>query len=301
LLDSPLIWGRVLLISENIGHRWILEVLKRTGTTPICVEAVLSDVNITQAAVNENLSYCFHILFNIILLHSWDRLESLDMTFTGGFERYQPYINWRPFLRSAPLLRSCIVTHRTSLGRVMKPILHGPLFSNTASVLHTFNSNVASVPLCVPHLRNLTVHDYATIFELLNTLKAHPRLERLAIYRSGTNGPIMEIDPFPQVYLPVLDTIMIVATPYTFIAIMNQITIPVALRSIDCTIFVMELFPDSVVDQLREPIERIFQCHAESVSGTSNLRRIGISVHSSVFEFFAGSSFSLKASVPWHV
>ena len=53
LLDSPIIWGRVVVLRDSIGVRWLAEVMQRAGTSPLWVNACVRGVDSKIVSLEE--------------------------------------------------------------------------------------------------------------------------------------------------------------------------------------------------------------------------------------------------------
>ncbi|KAF9560053.1 hypothetical protein CPC08DRAFT_495725 [Agrocybe pediades] len=288
LVDSPLIWSRLLVISQEFHPEWINEVLRRSGSLPLWVDILLSYYEQT-----ERLKRLLFITFNVVLRDNWKRLHTLDMSLLGAFHRVLTIHDWTPFFQPAPLLRSCTVT--TALPRNLGSPKYPPLFSNHAPFLRTFRSNFLAIPQAAAarQMRDLTVHE-GNVSGVLRSLSSMPYLEMLVIH--SLNG-IRGSPPFHEVVqLHYLNHLVTFTPKSELIDLLDGLSLPCrTLRTVNCTVEIKNHDLGPLMDILRECIERLFKSHEQSGVPVSELSHLCLSLGPNGFRLVLGPSFTINA------
>ncbi|KAF9560050.1 hypothetical protein CPC08DRAFT_708389 [Agrocybe pediades] len=288
LVGSPLIWSRLLVISQEFHPEWINEVLRRSSSSPLWVDILLSYYERT-----EGLKHLLIMAFNIILRDNWKRLHTLDMTLLGPFQDVLTVHDWTPFFQPAPMLRSCSVM---ATFPYLGPPKYRPVFSNNAPFLRTFRSNFLPIPqaaAAVRQMRDLTFYE-GDVGGVLRSLRSMPYLEKLVIHWKSN---IQDSHSFHEVVkLPFLNHLETTTSVNVLVALLDGLSIlPFTLRIINCVLRIQHLsLPTLDSNSLRERMERLVKSHGQSGVPVPELCHLHLTFNYNGLKLVMDPSFTLE-------
>ena len=222
LLASTKIWGRLLLIDSNSHTKqptssWILEVLKRSGSSPLSMEA---SSWIRSKERQDQLSSIMKI--------EWHRMQRITIrVFQVPFDTFYLPILSRP----APLLVELRQIDHYAM-RVRRNSEYPPLFSNAAPRLLHLAGECIPVSLQSSWLSTLTELNMGelctftnTAQETLEALRGMPRLQSLTLSHQlqDTITSIETVSDYDVVQLNCLTYMAIRASAINCFALVDRI------------------------------------------------------------------------------
>ncbi|KAF9475193.1 hypothetical protein BDN70DRAFT_884007 [Pholiota conissans] len=305
IVDSPSIWGNCMDL-DLLGQErsdWRDEVLRRTGSAPLCVQARYAK------AVRSNTDI-HKFLVDLIDAH-WERIQVFDIHVQSRKTLNDARV-WSAFSRPAPNLRmfSLSSSNKISIETIARPFpkhsLH--LFSDKAPVLGHFSlyDTTIVMPISVHpfppallsgNLRHLSLHQptaFAAI-DLLTACEQMPHLEvlQIVISRLIADDPQNEyMYSHRKINLPSLKTIT-VAGPGLEIypAFFGRIiTHPGCSLSVDTTLSRTGTeFPETKTANVREML-RVFLQYSNGFlnyyqEGQNEVAELSLSILQGFFKF----------------
>jgi len=170
-LSHPLIWSKLILISDQHSIEWSKKIIDRAGdTSPLWVEAKI------------RFSNCGPIetLFGDVLHRFWERIQSLHIDTSYSYSAILPHLH-----RPAPILRSFSIYHGEHEYMVSR-YLPQNLFADEAPLLRIFTCSQFRIPQPPNWISTITtLNVYPVSFEnLIKVLSACTHaLQLLRIYR----------------------------------------------------------------------------------------------------------------------
>ena len=287
LLDSSSIWGRLMVINDNIHQDWIEEIFRRSKSSPLCIQG-----NIPSGRI-ERLGY-----FSELIKNSWDRIEVFDLTL-GEYDEQECKEIWSSMQQPSPLLKHFRLDS-TDIHSLWHTLTE-PLFGNYAPQIHEFSSYsllLHNIPSWLSHIAVLVWCPNATPFmELPNILKEMPRLERLNLcYDDFVEENILASASDISINMPCLKNVFGYHSMTGFVGLWERIKISDTEDVYWCIA--------SIDDDDNSPIEGLLQHASRAVSNliaghsvrysSSAIRYLSLILNSTVFEFSMGGGLTLK-------
>lgn len=216
ILSSHSLWGRLVISTPKRKRDCIEEIILRSGSSPLWVEAVLDDT------IPE---------FTTILGRHWGRIERLEMNGAAIHLIQEHHISalWEVLHRPAPLLRSFSFINTDHARSSIQN--RGPLFAFDAPLLRTLVTNVIILPNSCPlfpHLRTLSWRLYGTLQEMFHCLKNLRFVECIVLRRTMMTEIVDRkiLDDLPRISLPHLTSLnMSFSALEPFVALFDRITV----------------------------------------------------------------------------
>jgi len=242
LLDSPLIWGKLMILYDwSMSQEWIEEILSRSKSAPLWIHAVVYGVQTYSEKSNE-----FFDCFMRILDRFWNRVERFTWLMGFGVEPMNENI-WHIFQRPSPILKTFSMHHSISVPLFYMPQQYifpinpsgTPLFGDSAPMLQHFTTNViADMPHGEGWFRNLRSLaligplcgiKLRTLMEMLTHI---PRLEKLTVDNTSSEAHSLgdnELDSnilCPTLSFPFLNSLSIDMPIYAIVYFITNTIIP---------------------------------------------------------------------------
>jgi len=285
ILGSSTLWGRLVLLTPSKKQEWLEEILKRSGCSPLWVEALLGDTIEQLTSVADNY---------------WERIELLDISGTAIRLSYHEEDLLKVLSRPAPFLRSfSLINADHNMRRSISFQNHESLFALDAPLLRSLVTDVIVLPhqsALFSNLRELSWRLYGTIREMLNCLRNMPNIETLTLKRTIMEEIIDRnvLDDLPLISLPRLTQLsMMLSSLEAFVALFDRITSSSTgcVSNVNCYIWSQYEDLTSCLLQMGGPLAKIIANHIK-IQKDSHFLDLWIWNHK--FFFMLDSSSQIK-------